>query len=528
MSKPIPNDIEKILRRNRIRVDFPAEVFAEVRLLEKNPGLHDPSLEDLTHLPFVTIDNTDSRDLDQAMYLEKDEQGRYTVYYALADASYYVHPSSALFAEALKRGASYYLPGLSIPMLPRKLSEGLVSLNPNVDRRSLVFIMHLDQQGEVQKTDIVRAKIHSVAKLTYAGVQRLFDDSHTSPLASQTYTTSLMLLQEVGNLRLEDAKRRDVVRYNRQEVEVERSKDGAWEIVTRKRMPVDSFNEQISLMCNSEGAKILARHTDASTAQAIYRIHEAPEPQSLERLELVLKSIARAHDLDPEIWCWKVGTKSLAHFLEELPQDPAYERINEVIQRQALLVNHRSVYSAEPGLHYALGVTPYARFSSPMREMVGIFTHKEALEKLGMETENQDEQKDDELREKIIQVANQAKELQRRLTKDIMGLAVDRLLGKDLRFPRENRPRHKATLMGISPTRMYVKLDDPPADLKIYLDRLSATTNRQMLVSEDGVGLQYADGKGDVVFKIGDPLWVQVHSYDKKRKRWHLEPQSLS
>lgn len=522
MQANIPDDIQKILHRNRIRVEFPAEVSEELRSIEKNPGLDDPDLEDFTHLPFVTIDNDDSMDLDQAMYLERHDTG-YTVYYALADASYYVRQGSALFAEALKRGASYYLPGLSIPMLPRKLSEGLVSLNPDVDRRSLVFSMELDERGSVTKTDISRAKIHSVAKLTYAGVQQLFDDEGSSPLSSQKYSPSLMLLKEVGELRLADARRRDVVRYNRQETEVERADNGDWIIVSRQRMDVDSYNEQISLMCNAEGAAILSRHAEAEVAQAVYRIHEPPEPQSLRRLELVLQSLARAHHLDPTVWCWKAGTKSLAHFLEDLPEDPQFERMTEVVQRQALLVNHRSVYSAEPGPHYALGVTPYARFSSPMREMVGIFTHKEALEKLGLAPAVQGSEEDTVLRKKIIQHANQAKELQRSLTKDVERLAVDQLLSGDLGLALKDRPRRMGTIMGISKTRMYVKLDDPPVDLKIYLEALGKALRDDLQESEDGVELISSKDK-KIRFRIGDPISVRVDSYDRKRKRWHLVP----
>ncbi len=522
MSKSIPTELKKILVRNRIRTEFPPEALEEVHAIEKNPGLDDGDLRDLTHLAFVTIDNQDSKDLDQAMYLEKDGKG-YVVYYALADASYYVRPGSALFAEALKRGASFYLPGLSIPMLPRRLSEGLVSLNPDVDRRALVFIMNLDEQGSVKSTNIVRAKIHSVAKLTYSGVQLLFDSPNASPLVSQTYTSSLMLLRQVGNLRLSEARHRDVVRYNREETEVEYIDNADWVITTRQRLDVDSWNEQISLMCNSEGAAILAKDTDDEKAQAIYRIHEPPEPQSLKRLQMVLESLAKEHGLDPKVWCWNPGAKSLAHFLEDLPDSPSFKRINEVVQRQALLVNHRSVYSAEPGMHYALGVTPYARFSSPMREIVGIFTHKEALEKLHLVQYSQDAIQDEELRKKIIQAANQAKELQRRLTKDVMKLALDVLWKKDLRLPWPQRPERKATIMGISHTRMYVRLDQPPADMKIYLENLSRTTNKNLVQSDDGVKLVDSTD-GTTCFRIGDELLVKVDSYDRKRRRWHIVP----
>src|SRR5262249_37166053 len=118
----------------------PAQVEREVNGIVRDPGIGDASLVDLLHLPFVTIDNDDSRDLDQALAITKSSYGRgYIVWYALADASFYVRPRTALFREALKRGASFYLPGLVIPMLPRRLSEGLISLNEGQPRRALVF-----------------------------------------------------------------------------------------------------------------------------------------------------------------------------------------------------------------------------------------------------------------------------------------------------------------------------------------------------------------------------------------------------
>lgn len=121
------------VKRNRIPKfqikDFPIAVEEQVQELLKLPSpTEDKDLKNLLHLPFVTIDNQDSRDLDQALYISRVDGG-YNILYALADASYYAPPGSPLFKEALKRGTSYYLPGLCIPMMPKELSEGLISLN---------------------------------------------------------------------------------------------------------------------------------------------------------------------------------------------------------------------------------------------------------------------------------------------------------------------------------------------------------------------------------------------------------------
>src|SRR5690606_28681412 len=159
---------------------FPEQVRREVEAWQRSPGIDDPGLVDLTHLPFVTIDGATSLDLDQAAYVERDAQG-YVVYYALADASYYVQPGTALWKEAMRRAASYYLPAVMVPMLPRQLSEGLVSLNSNVERRALVLRIRLHGDGSLRSTssatatDAFRARIRSRGKLSFGGVQAFYE-----------------------------------------------------------------------------------------------------------------------------------------------------------------------------------------------------------------------------------------------------------------------------------------------------------------------------------------------------------------
>ena len=117
--------IEDLFEAQGVRRGFSTAVMSEVAAFQRASGIDDPTLVDLTALPFVTIDHDDSRDLDQALYIARRGAG-YAVYYALADGAYYVRPGSALFTEALARGASFYLPEICEPMLPRALSEDLV------------------------------------------------------------------------------------------------------------------------------------------------------------------------------------------------------------------------------------------------------------------------------------------------------------------------------------------------------------------------------------------------------------------
>jgi ribonuclease R len=167
MSQSLPAPLADIVRSLELAVDFPEDMLREVEAFVAQPGIDDPSLADHEGTPFVTIDAATSRDLDQAVHVAREADG-YLVAYAIADASHYVRPGSALFREAMRRGATYYLPGLSVPMLPRALSEGLVSLNPDGPRRALVFLHRLDARAEILSTELVRARIRSRAKLSFS------------------------------------------------------------------------------------------------------------------------------------------------------------------------------------------------------------------------------------------------------------------------------------------------------------------------------------------------------------------------
>jgi len=482
---------------------FPDPAAAEVESWLASPGIDDPELIDRTSLPFVTIDNEDSRDLDQALCIEREGRA-WLVYYALADASYYVRPGSALFAEALARGSSYYLPGLSIPMLPRPLSEGIVSLNQGETRRALLMSMHLDQRGEVSSTEISLARIRSRAKLTYAGVQAYHSAGRTGPLAGHELSETLDLLREVGEARIALAVERNVVQFERRTPSVEiDGRSGQLQPSIEQRTEVDRWNEQISLMSNVEGARWIARFLPDPEVQAIFRVHPGPDDQTLSSLERTIAGIAAAHRLDPGIWRWKRRTRrrrgdSLAIYLARLPQGGPTERVRRAIERQAMLANRPSAFVAEPGRHHGIGAEPYGRFTSPMREIVGVFTHKEAIEKLTGRAS--DAARDLDLQSRVLDSGNRAKALQKRLTKEVYRIALDRFFEADLAA----RPERRGTAMGISPTKIYVELDDPPIEVKIYRDG-----------SEPSVS-------------IGDAVAIRVDGHDQKTGRWRFALSKVS
>jgi ribonuclease R len=501
---------------------FPEAVEREVAAILKEPGLDDPRLVDRTDLPFVTIDNADSRDLDQAIWVGPGDDGGHVVRYALSDAAHYVRPGTALHAEALDRGASYYLPGWMIPMLPRDLCEDLVSLNPGVLRRAVVFEMHLDAEGHGVATRVERARIRSRAKLSYPGVQRYLDaraagDAH--PYDGRDFAASLVRLAEVGRLRIADQREREVVRPRRQEVAVGLTERRGFSLLGGLRVPVDAYNEQISLLCNVEGARLLREGGADERVQAVFRVHPAPEARRVDGFERFLARLVRAHGLDAATWGWsRGGETALASYLAALPQGGAEGRLARAIHRQAVLLNVRSTFADRPAPHYGVGSDVYARFSAPMREIVGVFLHKELLELLGMSTPAA--RADDEaLRERIIEQANASRVRQGQLARRAHHLALDALFEEDL---AKGRPRRPGTVMGVTRSKLHLTLDDPPVDVKLYRRDLEPHLGTALRLDEDDVGLVREDGRPFV--RVGDRLDVRVAGHDDDRDRWVLLP----
>ena len=370
-----------------ITPEFPAAVTAEVERWLAAPGIDDPTLIDRTAIPFVTIDGPGTRDLDQAIHVLATADG-FHLRYAIADASYYVAPGSALFAEATRRGASFYIPGRSIPMLPAALSQDLVSLGPGVDRRALVFDVTFDRAATVTDFHLERARIHSRAQLTFDGVQAIVDGAP----CTEDYAASLHAIAALGALRLHHPDRAAMVRYRRIETSVRLGADGQLVTSSAERTAIELANEQISILCNALGARYLLdatkppqgpdaigtgspagvdRTTDAGDlVQPIYRVHEPPTDERVAGFERLISAVAAQRGLPDDPWRYRrAAALGLAGYLEALPTAGAEGRIARALHRQAMLLNGRSRFDAAPTPHFGVGEQVYSRFTAPMREM---------------------------------------------------------------------------------------------------------------------------------------------------------------
>lgn len=477
--------------------EFPADVLAETARWLAAPAIDDPSLEDWTDRPFCTLDGPDTHDLDQALLIEADGDG-WRVSYALADASFYVRPGTALWREALRRGASFYLPGLSIPMLPRPLSEGVISLGPDGPRRALVVVCRVAPDGAVRETSVHRARVRSVAQLAFPEVEAFLAAPDGHRLATLACADSVRLLPAVGKARAAAAARQHVVRTRRAEIEVKPGESPHPYLVRAGYdYACEAHNAQLSLLANGAGGAWLAERA----SEGIWRVHPAPGPADLDGLERLFAGLAHAQGLG-EAWVWNRDLP-LDPWVAALPEQPW--RVRLAVERQAQIANRPSSYAPQPGRHHGVGADAYARFSAPMREMVGVQVHREAVQRMTGEASDSDEK----LRDLVIASANRARQVQRQLDQ-----AVNRVVLDDL-FTHTRSLR--ATIVGLDPGKVHVRFDEPPVDAKVYVADLAADWGGAAV---DGPVVR--DGTGAARATLGGEVIVSVGGRDAARDRWVL------
>ncbi len=326
---------------------FPPDVLAEARAAAGSaPG----DLADATDIPFVTIDPPGSRDLDQAVHLERRGSG-YRVRYAIADVASWVRPGGAVDTEARRRVVTLYAPDGRTPLHPPELSEGAASLLAGQDVPALLWTVDLDADGTPTAVDVRRSRVRSRAQLTYDEVQRSLDDD--------TADEPLRLLRDVGRLRQEAERERGGITLPTPEQVVERT-DGHWELVSRATLDAEEWNAQISLLTGMSAARIML-----DGRVGVLRTLPPSDPRDVARLR-------RAADALGVTWPDGAGVGDVVRGLDAA--DPAHAALlteATTLLRGAAYVAFDGEVPEQPQ-HAALAA-PYAHTTAPLRRLVDRF-----------------------------------------------------------------------------------------------------------------------------------------------------------
>lgn len=476
---------------NDLRTEFPPAV---VELADQAKPVPLKKRADLRELPLVTIDGSDARDFDDAVFAKADDHpdnpGGWQITVAIADVAHYVCSGDPLDLEARERGNSTYFPDRVLPMLPEALSNGLCSLRPDEDRACLVVHMWLDKNGKKRRHRFERGMMRSHARLTYEQAQAARDgnpDDQTAPLLEMVieplygaYEALLLARKKRGTLDLDLPELRVVLD--------EQNRPTA--IAKASRLDAHRLIEEFMIIANVAAAEALEK----KATPCMYRVHDKPDQVKLEGLGQLLKSLGVINQST-----LNAKPKDLAQLLDKTRDHP----LSSLVSNLLLRAQSQAIYTPHNIGHYGLNLGRYAHFTSPIRRYADLIVHRGLIRALGLGGDGlPDDVEDDALSE--------------------LGAHISRRERRSMEAERSAKDRFVALLMAakvggtfagritsVHRFGLFVQLTETLADLLIPISTISA--NR---LDHDAAHHALIDRRGGSVWSLGDQVQVELTEAD--------------
>lgn len=358
---------ESILVLHGVEKNFPEDVLREAHKIEEG-GVQEYSFnnrEDLRHLPIFTIDGAESKDLDDAVSVERTAKG-WLLGVHIADVSHYVKGNSQLDKEALRRGTSIYYADKVIPMLPKELSNGICSLNPDEDRLTLSAFMEISTDGEILSYRFCKSVIKSRVKGVYSEINSILDGTAGDDILAKydCVAQEIPLLDELADVLLARKKRRHAPELETTESKLIIDDKGVCvDIQPRERGKAERIIEEF-MLCANESASKLAREKNVPF---VYRVHEAP-PE--EKTAVLCETLTKLHIEYPHFTEFKPAHASA--ILDNARGTDKFQAVNMMVLRSM----SKAKYSEEPLGHFGLVLDDYAHFTSPIRRYPDLAIHR--------------------------------------------------------------------------------------------------------------------------------------------------------
>ena len=358
-----------------VRADFPDEVEAEAdEIPVEIPKEEIERRRDLRDKPIFTIDPVDAKDFDDAIHVEKLDNGHFEVGVHIADVSHYVQPDTALDAEALERATSVYLVDRTIPMLPEKLSNQVCSLRPQEDKLAFSILMEVSPQGDVVDYEICETVIHSQQRLTYERAQDYIEGGYPDDKMAADVVRANRLAKTLTRHRMEEG----AIDFGSDEVNVILDDDGTpTNIVRKERKRANRLVEEFMLLANRTVAKHIAapehveRHRTNGTDEPlpfVYRVHDSPDSEKIQQLAEYVRVFG--HELP--LTDGNARSSDLGALIDAVQDEPE----EQVIVRAALRAMSKAEYAVGNIGHYGLGFDYYSHFTSPIRRYPDLIVHR--------------------------------------------------------------------------------------------------------------------------------------------------------
>jgi len=387
-------DVEIIIRKYHLPHRFPDDVLAEARKTPREVRSADAAgRRDFRSFPIVTIDGETAKDFDDAVLVERLPGGHYRLQVHIADVAHYVRPGSALDREARLRGTSVYFPDRAVPMLPLDLSNGICSLNPQVDRLTMSCVMEIDPKGRVVGYEIVPGVIRSARRMTYTAVHAVLRGDADALAEYSQLAHEFRLMEELALILNERRRSRGSIDFDLPAPEIEFDEQGRMTGVTRsERNIAHRLIEEFMLAAN----ETVATHLEQRGVPTLYRIHEQPDPKKVIEFEEIAAAFGqtlgvelpparrtRVHARDDrdryprfeqqlEAGEFKITSRHYQRLTERIAGRPE-ERILSYLMLRSL---KQARYSEENVGHFALASATYTHFTSPIRRYPDLIVHR--------------------------------------------------------------------------------------------------------------------------------------------------------
>ncbi|HEM6073113.1 ribonuclease R [Streptococcus suis] len=359
-------DVLEVLESMDIVSEFPDEVLVEANRVPESPSEQDfEGRLDLRDEIIFTIDGADAKDLDDAVHIKQLKNGNLELGVHIADVSYYVTEGSALDQEAVKRGTSVYVTDRVVPMLPERLSNGICSLNPNVDRLTQSAIMEIDRKGKVVKHWIGQTVIKTTFRMTYSDVNDMIAGNKEKLATYKAIVPSVDLMVKLHETLEAMRYKRGALNFDTTEAKIIVNKDGLpVDIQLRQRGIAERMIESFMLAAN----ECVAEHFAKLDLPFIYRIHEEPKSDKLQKFI----DYATSFGLTVYGTASSISQDALQDLMERVKDEPYADVLNMMLLRSM----QQARYSEHNHGHYGLGAEFYTHFTSPIRRYPDLLVHR--------------------------------------------------------------------------------------------------------------------------------------------------------
>lgn len=359
-------DVLEVLESMDIVSEFPDDVLAEANAISDSPSSKDLiGRVDLRQEITFTIDGADAKDLDDAIHIKPLANGNYELGVHIADVSYYVTEGSALDREAVARGTSVYVTDRVVPMLPERLSNGICSLNPNVDRLTQSAIMEIDSNGRVLNHQICQSVIKTTYRMTYSAVNDMIAGDQESLETYAAIAESVEHMVKLHKILEKMRVKRGALNFDTSEARIIVNDKGMpVDIVVRQRGIAERMIESFMLAAN----ECVAEHFAKAKLPFIYRIHEEPKAEKLQKFI----DYASVFGIQIQGTANKITQEALQNFMAKVEGKPGAEVLNMMLLRSM----QQARYSENNHGHYGLAAEYYTHFTSPIRRYPDLLVHR--------------------------------------------------------------------------------------------------------------------------------------------------------